>query len=938
MPTTLSPQEFVAKWRSAARREKANAQEHFIDLCHLVGHPTPVEQDPKGTTFTFEYGADKQTGGQGWADVYYQDHFGWEYKSGHADLDKAYAQLLLYREALRNPPLLIVSDMERIIIHPNFINSVNEPVMLALDDLLTPEGQNKFRAIFHDPKSFESARTPQAVTEEAAQEFARIAELLRNYGEEPHRVAHFLIRILFCLFAEDIGLLPNKLFSQTVKATWMKPADLTKQLRQLFTTMATGGFFGPYNVLYFNGGLFDDDFALSLDSESMEILQRVCDLDWSKIQPSILGTLFHRSLDPSLRAKLGAQYTSEADILLIVEPVLMAPLRARWNEVKKQAQELARRRDGAKGARQARLNNQLRDLLIGFAREVSTIQVLDPASGSGNFLYVALRLLLDLWKEISVTASELGLPLLLPDVNPCPSPSQMHGIEVNPYAHELASTTIWIGYIQWRRNNGFGDPPEPILKPIHNVVEMDAILRQENGKPIEPEWPNVDYIIGNPPFLGGKRLRTELGGEYVDDLFTVYAGRVTHEADLICYWFEKARAMIEAGRVKRVGLLATQAIRGGKNRLVLDRIKGTGEIFMAWSDRPWILEGAMVHVSMIGFDDGSEKLHVLNGVPVETINADLTASHDLTKTKPLPENFKIAFMGDTKVGPFDIDAQTAREMLRAKGNPNGHPNNDVIRRWVNGSDITGRPRNMWIVDFGTDTSEREAAQYEKPFEYIRKHVKPFRKKAKSGDATGVRWWLHQRPRPDMRAAIAPLSRYIITPRVSKHRLFAWMESDVLPDSATFVFAREDDYFFGVLHSKVHEIWARRKGTQLREAESGSRYTPTTTFETFPMPWPPGAEPTNDPRYKAIAEAAYELVGKRDRWLEAQGEGDFEPRTLTNLYNEYPKWLEDAHRKLNDAVLDAYGWPHDLSEDEIRAYLLALNLARSKIEQAREDES
>jgi len=260
-------------------------------------------------------------------------------------------------------------------------------------------------------------------------------------------------------------------------------------------------------------------------------------------------------------------------------------------------------------------------------------------------------------------------------------------------------------------------------------------------------------------------------------------------------------------------------------------------------------------------------------------------------------------------------------------NPNGRPNSDVIRPWINGLDIMRRPRGMWIVDFGSARSEENAALYEAPFAYVEECVKPARAASRT---TRPEWWLFERPRPEMRAALAPLSRYIATPLVSKHRAFVWVPVHVVPENLVIVFAREDDYFMGVLHSRVHELWARSTGTQLREAESGSRYTATSIFETFPCPWSPGQEPMGDPRVTAVAAAACHLVTLHDRWLNPPdaSEATLRQRTLTNLYNDRPAWLANAHRQLDDAVLDAYGWPRDLSDEDILSHLLALNLARA----------
>ena len=930
MLPSLSPQEFVAKWLKVAQKERSASQTHFNDLCGLVGHPTPLEDDPKGERFAFEVGASKTEGGEGWADVWKKGFFAWEYKGKHKDLNAAYKQLLQYRESLLNPPLLVVSDMEQILVHTNFTNTVKRVVAITFDDLLTPAGMDNLRALFFQPERFKAPQTTEQVTQQAAAEFARLADLLRAYGDDPQEAAHFLIQLLFCLFAEDIGLLPGRLFSQLVKSTQRRPSAFEAQLRQLFQAMVSGGWFGVSEIAFFDGRIFDSDNVLHLDMDGLDILCRACALDWSSIEPSILGTLFTRSLDPDKRSQRGAQYTSKEDILLIVEPVVMAPLRRRWAEVRAQAMALARQRDEAKST-QARNKRHadLEKLLVGFAEKLATIRVLDAACGSGNFLYVTLKLLLDLWKEVSVLGAQLGLSQMLPMMGSAPHPQQLDGIEIDEYAHELAQATIWIGYLQWLHDNGYLMFSEPILKPLDNILHMDAILAyDEEGRPVEPEWPEADVIIGNPPFLGGKRMRTELGDRYVDSLFALYEGRVPHEADLVSYWFERARDHIERGKLGRAGLLATQAIRAGANRAILSKIKNSGDMFVAWSDRPWILEGAAVRVSLIGFDDGTEPTRVLDGQPVKNINADLTSSLDLTVARRLEENRDICFMGDTKGGPFEITADIARNMLQAPVNPNGRPNLDVVRPWINGSDITGRARGMWIIDFGVGMAENAAAVYESPFEHVLRYVKPMRMTNKRA-AYRARWWIHVEPRPAMRQALDRVSRYIATPRVARHRVFEFWDVRILPDSRLYVFARDDHYFFGLLHSRPHEVWSLATSSR-HGVGNDPTYNNTTCFETFPFPWPPGQEPTDDPRVQAIARAARELVEKRDAWLNPSGatEKELKSRTLTNLYNRRPTWLDLAHRKLDEAVLDAYGWPHDLSDDEMLERLLALNLERA----------
>ena len=373
--------------------------------------------------------------------------------------------------------------------------------------------------------------------------------------------------------------------------------------------------------------------------------------------------------------------------------------------------------------------------------------VLDPACGSGNFLYMALRSLLDLEKEVidfdAAQAWDGRAPEERTNLTPRIKPDQMMGMEINPYAAELARTSLWIGYIQWHQNNGFPYTQQPILTSLVSVAQTDSILADGDiAEPREAEWPPAEFIIGNPPFLGGKLLRKQLGDEYVDALFGSYHGRVPSEADFVCYWFEKARTMLEQGRAKRAGLLATQGIRGGANRRVLQRIKESGDIFLAWSDQPWILDGATVHISVVGFDNGSELNRELDGAAVGSINTNLTMGADLTAAVRLGENLGIAFMGDTKGGPFDIPESVAVEML-GQPNPDGRDNRDVVHPRANGKDITSRPSGTWIIDFGIDLPVAESALYEAPFEYANTHVRPKREGSRSKVSN---WWIHERPR------------------------------------------------------------------------------------------------------------------------------------------------------------------------------------------------
>lgn len=931
----MTPYEFASKWGQATLGESAGSQEHFIDICRLVAHPTPAEADPHGDFFTFEKSLNKATGRLGFADVWRKNCFAWEYKGQHADLDKAYAQLQLYRESLGNPPLLVVCDFDRYEIHTNFNNTVKRvyqfsnadiPSDIAVDgSTLTPI--QMLTAMFDDPYSLQPGQSQTRLTEEAADLLGKVTADLREWNRlsaEPipdQRIARFVMRMIFCFFAADVGLLPRDAFSDLIRVNVANPEAFREYLSDLFSAMKEGGSFLMREVPHFNGGLFDDAFVPTLIADHIAMFEKLNELTWADIEPSIFGTLFERVIDESKRRQLGTHYTSREDIELIVEPVLMRPLRAEWEEVKAKAQPYLDW-ESQHGQERDRIRERLHAVLTEFQDRLVDMTVLDPACGSGNFLYVSLTLLKALEKEVVAFGFAHGLD----NISPMVHPRQLFGIETDEYAHELASAVVWIGYLQWKHRNSFDLTGEsPILQPLNNIRLADALMNSEfndGGTLGEADWPSADVIIGNPPFLGGKLIRRELGDDYVDVMFEVWDGRVPHEADLCCYWFEKARSQIEQGHARRAGLLATQGIRGGRNREVLNRIAETGAIFWAQSDREWTLDGAAVQVSMVGFDDGSETTRELDGLEVSDIFTNLRSGEtDVTKARRLKENLGISFMGVTKGGKFDIPESQAKQFL-VHPNPDGRPNSNVVRPWINGSDITRRSRRMWIVDFPPGTPIEEAALYEAPFEYVADKVKPSRLKSKR-EAYAEHWWLHMEPRPGMRAAISGLDRYIATSQVAKHRFYVWLPTSTLPANVVIAFARDDDYFFGILHSRIHELWARSQGTQLREVESGFRYTPTSTFETFPRPHPTSEQRTD------IANAAKHLDTLRIGWLNPPPDdvnpSELRRRTLTNLYNDPPTWLRIAHDKLDVAVAAAYGWPADLADGGIIARLLEMNL-------------
>jgi hypothetical protein len=547
----MTSAEFKKKWARFSGKETAAYQEHFNDLCGLIGHPSPVASDPTGTeSFCFQKRVVKnaelfafnvkdrvaeEPDQRGFADVWKRDCFAWEYKGKKKNLDEAYRQLLRYRESLLNPPLLVVCDFDRYVIRTNFTGTVQETKEFTNAQIDDPWVISLLRAAFTDPYFLKPQRTTKEVTEDLAQQIGELArslqqresvELLdaksrREYSvarRKNLRIARFLNRIVFCFFAEDTSLLPKNVITDMFNSGVDDAQHLAETLEDLFSVMAKGGRFGPHKIKHFNGHLFEEATVFELTQDEIRKLAAAGEADWQFIQPTIMGNLFERGLDPDQRAQLGAHYTSEEDIKTIVEPVVMAPLRREWTELKGEL---------AQSYVKSKATAAEREKLSTFHDKLGTITVLDPACGSGNFLYVALQLLLDLEKELITFATQVGLRL-----DPRVSVQQLKAIELNAYAFELAQVSVQIGYLKWRRDNGWSNEKEPVLQNLENFVNEDALLvphyrskakslkeaqAGEHGADdalkfyTERKWPATDVIVGNPPFLGGKFLRRELG-------------------------------------------------------------------------------------------------------------------------------------------------------------------------------------------------------------------------------------------------------------------------------------------------------------------------------------------------------------------------------------------------------------------------------------------
>jgi len=482
----------------------------------------------------------------GFADVWLRGHFAWEYKAPGRSLDAALKQLMMYALPLANPPLLVVSDRQTIELHTHLTGTPSEKHVLGLEDFGRPEVQEMLRWLWQAPERFKPRRSNRDITEEAARTSAGTAERLRAAGVPAEAMSHFLTQCLFCFFAEDVGLLPERLFECLV-GVHVSPERLQVQLRSPFETMQSGGLFGVYDIAWFNGGLFNTAVVPPLAAGDVAVLKAASRLNWSAIDATIFGTLFERGLDPAKRSQLGAQFTDAATIPRLVEPVVQRPLPAEWT-IQRSAVEaaLARsKRHGDKAWRDAQA------AFVGFLERLRNYRVLDPACGSGNFLVLALKCLKDIEHRVNLEAEALGLERQIEVTGP----HNVLGIEVKEYAAELARVTVWIGELQWRIQRGYGFKLNPVLEPLDNIECRDALMNADGS---EAAWPQADAAVGNPPFVGDKKMRGELGPSTRSDCAPCSPGRCRPEpldrhmrdgkAPLLCLAAKGRRARTQAGR------------------------------------------------------------------------------------------------------------------------------------------------------------------------------------------------------------------------------------------------------------------------------------------------------------------------------------------------------------------------------------------------------
>ncbi|MDI1451317.1 DNA methyltransferase [Polyangium sp. 6x1] len=1007
---------FVEKWSASGASERANKDLFLAELCDVLGvpRPEPATGDPARDRYVFEKPIPMtQEGGKVTtkrADLYKHGCFLLEAKQAAAAGAKksgktqrgtdswdlamvdARGQALGYVSALDEPPpFLIVCDIGYVFElyadfdgtrrWPAFPNAQNRRIYLR--DLA--KHIDTLRAVFTDPLSLDPSRRAERVTREVAAQLAELAKKLEAEKNPPEAVAKFLMRCIFTMFAEDVALLPSRLFTEGLEHHWItNPRSFPSAIEGLWSAMNEGTSFSYFGkLLRFNGGLFKQPTGLSLSKESLALLLEAARRDWSEVDPAIFGTLLERALNPKERHKLGAHYTPRAYVERLIRPTIEEPLREEWENVQTAARKLY----------QSGKEKDAREAVRAYHAKLTQTRVLDPACGSGNFLYVTLDLFKQIESEVLALLHDLGeRQELLHAEGIRVTPGQFLGIEVKPWAKEIAELVLWIGYLQWhfRTYGRLTPPPEPVLQDFRNIECRDAVLvwdreelvRDEKGKPVtrwdgetmkkhpvtgemvpdekatvpvfryvsprQAEWPPADFIVGNPPFLGKLRIVSHLGSGYADALRDSYRGAVPDSGDFVMYWWHLAARYVASGKSRRFGFVTTNSITQIFNRRVVSSaLDGEPPIHLTFAipDHPWVdtENGASVRIAMTvgapGHGEGVLAVVVKEGedaghdgaVPVTVeprqgiIHDNLAVGANVSAARPLQANSNLTSAGVMLGGRGFV--------LLSDDTVEGPP--IVVKPIRNGNDVLQRSRTARVIDFygySVDGARTIAAQ---AFQRVLDRVKPERE-TNPRKSRRERWWLFSEPMPHLRRIIAGLPRYIGTPETSKHRVFVFVEGSVLPEHPLLAIGLSDAASLGVLSSRIHVTWSVSAGGRLGVGND-PRYNKTKCFEPFPFPV---VEPGQRERIGKLGE---QLDAHRKKQQAAHGE-----LTITGMYNVLEKLrrgerltdkelvihekglvsvLKQIHDDLDAAVFEAYGWPSDLTAEQILEKLVALNAER-----------
>ncbi len=1033
---------FIARWASSGGAERANYVLFLSELCRMLGvpEPDPTVSAEARNAYVFEKPVrEVYTDGQTttrFLDLYRRGCFVLEAKQGvEAEIREEqagrprktrkghgtrgtggwdgvmrrakeqaerYARLLPPEEG--RPPFLIVVDVGHVIeLYSEFTRTGGSYLpfpgprqhRFALEDLRREEVRELLRTVWLDPLSLDPSKHAARVTRKVAGQLAQLSRSLEERrGPDgaplysPPQVGGFLTRMIFTMFAEDMNLLPKGKFIQLLERLQDAPEQFSPALEDLWRVMATGGYSGALftHVLRFNGGLFEQAEALEVTAEELALLLEAARANWAEVEPAIFGTLVERALDPTERHKLGAHYTPRAYVERLVNKTVLEPLRDDWLIVQAQVQRLL---EDAKPQEAVRAVKE-------FHTHLREVRVLDPACGTGNFLYVSLELMKRLEGEVLDTLTRLGGETPLLDVDP----HQFMGLEVNPRAAGVAELVLWIGYLQWyARTHGKATPPEPILKAFKNIQVKDAVLNfsgtrpkvDKDGQPVrrwdgqttkrnpttgrevpDPEatvgdveyldarprmWPDAEFIVGNPPFLGkGEAMRFALGDGYVETLWRVY-GEMPRSADFVMFWWYKAAQLAEMGRVRRFGFVTTNSLKQTFNRRVVEKFVGQRlSLVYAIPDHPWVdtADGAAVRIAMTVGQAGRHE-GVLERVAAEEkgehdeyavtlsgalgkLNTDLSLGADVAGVGELRANERISSNGVMLAGSGFI---VTPEQAAALGLGSVPGLERHIREYRNGRDLTGRPRGVMVIDLFGLTAQEVRERFPAVYQHVLEHVKPERDSSRDAGFR-AKWWIHGRPRSEFRPALAGLARYIATVETSKHRFFTFLDAGVLPDHMLIPIASDDAYHLGVLSSRVHVVWALAQGGRLGMGND-PRYNKTRCFETFPFP------DASEEQKARIRDLAERLDAHRKRQLEAH------PKlSMTGMYNVLEQLragqplddkarevnaqglvstLLELHSELDAAVLGAYNWPHAITDAAVLEHLAALNAERAHEERS-----
>ncbi|MEG3091215.1 class I SAM-dependent DNA methyltransferase [Sphingomonas sp. PB1R3] len=998
MATAAAIEAFIRRWQACeGGAERANYALFLTELCAIIGvaPPDPAHATSTRNDYVFERAVvlpGEEEDRRGRIDLYKRGCFVLEAKQSREGpraklppflpgllpdepgpaprsrqwdvlMRRAREQAEQYARALPVehgwPPFLIVVDVGRVIeLFADFSGQGKHykqfpdraRFRITLDDLRQEAVRQRLAAIWEAPLSLDPTRHAAAVTRDVATRLASISKLLEERGHDPEGVALFLMRCLFTMFAEHSGLLPAGGFVTLLSDARERPDAFVPWIEDLWHSMDRGG---EANVLRcavrrFNGGLFHTADALPLNREEIGELLAAARRDWRDVEPAIFGTLLEQALDPDQRRRLGAHYTPRAYVERLVTATVMEPLRDDWAHVLSAMEN--ERTDNPRAAVQR---------VRAFHRRLATTRVLDPACGTGNFLYVTLELMKRLEGEVLEVLAELSGEEILHLDTETVHPRNFHGIEVNARAAAIAQLVLWLGYIRWQLRNG-GQVSDPVLEDVQSIVTQDALLTPSGTK---APWPEAEFIVGNPPFIGGKDLRGRLPEGMAEMLWRAYP-KMPRAADYVLYWWDRAAQALAAkgSPLIRFGFVTTNSITQTFGRRVIARaIEGPVplSILLAIPDHPWTKatpDAAMVRIAMTvvargkvegrrlriagesGLDSDTPAIRFVEAIG--RINADLSVGANVGSAEPLLANAWLCSRGVSLHGAGFI-VSPAEATLLGLGSREGLEKH--IRPYCHGRDLTARTRGAMVIDL-LGLSEAEVRQrFPEVYGHLLRTVRVSRQaqfaKSPTADAAAYldRWWILGKPRTELRPALEGLSRYIATVETAKHRLFQFLSADTLPDNKLICIAASDAWILGILHSSVHEAWYLANAGMLGVYDQPAVYVKTTSFDPFAFP------ELDETLRSTIAELAEELDATRKRILAAVPD-----LTLTGLYNLRAKLIageslshedEDLrraasvdliarlHDQIDAAVIAAYGWPATVTAPEMVERLVALNAAR-----------